>query len=88
MSTECIITHGAASVPVHPAPSPGKHIEYDPITGDWAAYYNGQLLGYRKRQDQAQTLADQFVYDLLRHGGAVTADVETPDVASLPAGAE
>ena len=62
-------------------PCPGKHIVFDPITGDYAAYYNGQLLGYRKRQDQAQTLADQFVYDLFRHGGAVTA-------GELAAGAE
>jgi hypothetical protein len=68
-------------IPPPAAPGPGKHIAYDPITGDWAAYYNGNLLGYRKRQDQAQTLADQFVYDLFRHGGAVTA-------GELAAGAE
>jgi hypothetical protein len=62
-------------------PRPGKHIAFDPITGDYAAYYNGQLLGYRERHDQAQALADQFVYDLFHHGGAITA-------GELAAGAE
>jgi hypothetical protein len=68
-------------VPPPAARGAGKHIERDPITGDWAAYYNGNLLGYRSRRDQAQTLADQHVYDLFTHGGAVTA-------GELAAGAE
>jgi hypothetical protein len=76
-----IIQHGTASVPAQPTPGPGKHIQRDPITGDWAAYYDGELLGYRKRRDQAQTLADQHVYDLFRHDQPVTA-------GELAAGAE
>jgi len=70
-----IITHGAASVPAAApsAPGPGKHIERDPITGDWAAFYDGYLIGYRPKRDQAQTLADQYVYDLFTHGHPITA---------------
>ncbi len=52
---------------------PGKHVEHDAITGDYAAYFNRELLGYRATRPEAQALADQHVYDLFRHGAAVTA---------------
>lgn len=39
---------------------PGKHIAFDPETGDYAAYYDGQLLGYRPTPDTAQQLADDY----------------------------
>lgn len=60
---------------------PGKHIERDRLTGDWAAYYDGELLGYRRTKTEAQALADQHVYELFLHGVPVTA-------GELAAGAE
>ncbi|MBK9945550.1 MAG: hypothetical protein IPP13_28500 [Kouleothrix sp.] len=52
---------------------PGKHVERDALTGDYAAYFDGELLGYRPSRPEAETLADQHVYDLFRRGGAVMA---------------
>jgi hypothetical protein len=59
----------------------GKHIERDRETGDYAAFYDGELLGYRCTYEEAKTLADQYVFDLSRHGGAIT-------TGELAAGAE
>ncbi len=42
----------------------GKHIERTE-DGDYAAYYDGQLLGYRPTRLAAEALADQHVYDLI-----------------------
>jgi hypothetical protein len=47
---------------------PGKHVHRDPETGDYAAYYDGELLGYRATKPEAQALADQHAYNLLRRG--------------------
>ena len=41
--------------------------------GTMPAYYDGELLGYRKTQLEAQALADQHAYDLLRRGSATPA---------------
>lgn len=57
---------------------PGKHVEHDRATGDFAAYYDGELLGYRRARPEAEALCDQHVYDLLNHGGAVLLGEMTP----------
>jgi hypothetical protein len=51
----------------------GKHVEHDPITSDFAAYYDGQLLGYRATRIAAQDLCNQYVWDLLTKGVTVPA---------------
>lgn len=50
---------------------PGKHIALDPHTGDYAAYYDGELLGYRPTRPEAQALADQHAYNRLCRGRAL-----------------
>lgn len=45
----------------------GKYIAYDRETEDYAAYYDGQLLGYRATYAQAEQLADEHAYRVLRH---------------------
>jgi hypothetical protein len=52
---------------------PGKHVERDPETGDYAAYYDGQLLGYRATKPEAEDLCDQHVWNLLTKGRPVPA---------------
>lgn len=44
-------------LPPSAPPGPGKHIAFDRATGDYAAYYDGQLLGYRPTHPEAQALA-------------------------------
>lgn len=68
-------------LPPPAAPGPGKHIERDRATGDYAAYYDGELLGYRAKHHEATALADQYVYDLFQRGRPITA-------GELAAGAE
>jgi hypothetical protein len=68
-------------LPLPAAPGPGKHIAFDRETGDYAAYYDGELLGYRRKHHEAQALADQHVYDLFQRGQPITA-------GELAAGAE
>jgi hypothetical protein len=51
----------------------GKHVERDPITGDYAAYYDGEILGYRPTRLKAEELADQYAWDLLTKGVTVPA---------------
>jgi hypothetical protein len=68
-------------LPPPAAPGPGKHVAFDRATGDYAAYYDGQLLGYRATHPEAQALADQYVHDLFTHGQPVPA-------GELTAGAE
>jgi hypothetical protein len=58
-----------------PPPAPpiipmGKHIQYNPISGDYGAFYDRHFLGFRRTRPEAQTLADQHVYELITHGGA------------------
>ncbi len=45
---------------------PGRHVVRDPETGDFAAYYDGELLGYRERRDDAEQLAADHEYEILR----------------------
>jgi 5-methylcytosine-specific restriction endonuclease McrA len=51
----------------------GKHVERDPLTGDYAVYYDGQLLGYRATRPAAEELANQYVWAQLTKGVAVPA---------------
>lgn len=44
----------------------GKHIAYE--SGDYAAYYDGQIVGYRATYSEAESLLDGHVYDLLKRG--------------------
>jgi hypothetical protein len=50
----------------------GKHIERTEDS-DFAAYYDGQLLGYRATRIAAEDLCNQYVWDLLTKGVAVPA---------------
>ena len=45
---------------------PGKHVARDPITGDFAAYYDGELIGYRERRDDAEQLAADHEREIMR----------------------
>jgi len=51
---------------------PGKHIARTE-DGDYAAFYDGQILGYRRTRPEAEALCDEYVYNLFLHGNAVLA---------------
>ena len=51
------------SPPILPS---GRHVQRDPETGDWAAYYDGEFLGYRARRDDAEQLAADHEREILR----------------------
>lgn len=50
-----------------------KSIQYDRITKDYAMRYEGELIGYAPTYGQAETILNQYVYELLTHGGCETA---------------
>ncbi len=47
--------------------TPAKVVEYDPITEDWAMYYEGVLLGYAPNKPEAERRLDAGVYRILSH---------------------
>jgi hypothetical protein len=46
-----------------------KHVEYDTITGDYAAYLGGDLVGYFSTRQSAQAALDATVYKRLQATG-------------------
>ena len=61
-------------------PQQGKHIAHEGH-GDYGAYYDGQLLGYRPTRLEAEELANSYVYDLFQRGMWVSVtDLMTYDV--------
>ena len=77
-----------------------KSIRYDRETRDFAAYLNGELIGYFGKYSDAENALDQVAYDQLMDGVALTAaeldggsdaDVMAEEVAAAvaaPAGLE
>jgi hypothetical protein len=58
-------------------PAVGKHVCYDPGTHDYAAFYNGELLGYCQTRPEAENLADDHVYQLSRRQTVPADDLAT-----------
>lgn len=48
-------------------PSTGKYIRLDRVTGDYACYLNGNLIGYTATYSDGETLLDQTSYAQLAH---------------------
>jgi hypothetical protein len=48
-------------------PATGKHIEYDRETCEYAAYYDGNLVGFFGTPWQAESALDDIAYDVLTH---------------------
>jgi hypothetical protein len=46
-----------------------KYVEYDTITGDYAAYLDGDLVGYFSTRQAAQAALDATVYKRLQATG-------------------
>lgn len=44
----------------------GRYVERDPITGDFAAYYDRELIGYRRTRDDAEQLAADHEREIMR----------------------
>ena len=44
----------------------GRHVERDPITGDFAAYYDREFIGYRATRDDAEQLAADHEREIMR----------------------
>lgn len=42
-----------------------KAVIYDPETGDWAMYLDGELVGFARTYDEAEVTLDQLVAELL-----------------------
>lgn len=45
-----------------------RTVRYDRITGDFEVVVDGQFIGYTRTYLAGETLADETVYDWLRHG--------------------
>jgi hypothetical protein len=43
-----------------------KHVEYDTITGDYAAYLDGDLVGFYATRQAAQVALDAIVFKRLK----------------------
>jgi hypothetical protein len=43
-----------------------KYVEYDTITGDYAAYLDGDIVGYFSTRQAAQAALDAIVYKRLK----------------------
>jgi hypothetical protein len=43
-----------------------KHVEYDTITGDYAAYLDGDLIGFYPTRQTAQAALDDIVFKRLK----------------------
>ena len=50
-----------------------KSISYDRITKDYAMHFEGVFIGCAPTYSQAEAILNQYVYDLLAHGGCETA---------------
>lgn len=59
-----------------------KEVRYDAVTRDFAAYVNGQILGWTATYMQAQTLCDDFVYESLRRTSHADISDLTPEDAA------
>lgn len=45
-----------------------KEVVYDPETHDYAAYLDGELVGFGRNQLEAETLLNDLVIELLKTG--------------------
>jgi hypothetical protein len=43
-----------------------KHVEYDTITGDYAAYLDGDIVGFYATRQAAQVALDAIVFKRLK----------------------
>ncbi len=43
-----------------------KHIKFDRLTKDYAAYLNGQLVGYFRTHSEAQSELDRLAFEALK----------------------
>lgn len=55
----------AQEPPTPPLVRPMKQVEHDPITGDYAFFLHGQLIGYAPTEAQAWERINSIVYTLL-----------------------
>lgn len=50
-----------------------KHIGYDRLTKDYAAYLDGQVIGFFATHHEAEVALDQVAHDMLTSGDCATA---------------
>lgn len=43
-----------------------KHIRYDRLTKDYAAYVDGNLIGYYRTRSEAEAACDAYTFERLR----------------------
>ena len=58
-------------------PNAGKCVQYHPDSHDFDGYFNGQFVGCRATQREAEEMVDSFVYEGVRRGTLDTTAGET-----------
>lgn len=51
---------------------PIKSVKYDRETRDYCAMFNGEILGWRKTQLQAERLCDDYAFEFLSYSADVS----------------
>jgi hypothetical protein len=61
-----------------------KSIVYDPESGDHAMYLDGEVVGFARTHQEAQTTLDQLVLELLSHRSSALPTLPIPPAFPLP----
>jgi hypothetical protein len=64
-------------------PATGKYVQYHPDSRDFDGYFNGQFVGCRATQREAEEMVDTFVYEGLRRGTLDTTEGETVPMVAV-----
>jgi hypothetical protein len=64
-------------------PTAGKFVQYHPDSHDFDGYFNGQFVGCRATQREAEEMVDSFVYEGVRRGTLDTAEGETVPMVAV-----
>jgi hypothetical protein len=64
-------------------PAAGKYIQFQPDSMDFDGYFNGQFVGCRATQREAEEMVDEYVYQGVRRGTLTTTAGETVPVVAV-----
>jgi X-X-X-Leu-X-X-Gly heptad repeat protein len=72
-----------STAPIH-STTFAASIVYDPESGDHAMYLDGSLVGFARTHQEAQTILDQIVLELLSHRSSALPTLTIPPAFPLP----
>jgi hypothetical protein len=64
-------------------PDAGKFVQHHPDSRDFDGYFNGQFVGCRATQREAEEMVDEYVYQGLRRGTLTTTAGETVSMVAV-----